>query len=238
MEDSGDLLKDIDMKEIHATVIQICKKFKYDIMRCIQCPIVLECSYPKRRLDKLRGEAQTVANDIYEEEIELDQSAENLLRASVKKEDTYNQYLRAHAHTVLKNDRCVYEREDILTALQKFVDAGYNIADPRCFLIINELIGNLLNSGRANKTFSNLGVLLRKETPAGPIYYKNPLLDVKRDFSKLIVESTEALDRILKSDATHQNDKSFTTFLLKQLDGQKTKAIALIEREKHYGRDE
>ena len=203
--------------KLSAVVLEICEKFKYEIMRCVNCPIILECKYPKKRLEPLKKAAREIAEEVYEEEIELDNSAENVLRAQNKREIIYNNYLKDNAIKNLQNERCVFERKEILTSLQKFVDAGYDIVDPRCFLIINELVGNLLNSGRANKAFTSLGILLRKDTPAGPIYYQNPLLKVKLEFSKLIIESTEALDRILKSDENQKVEKSFTAHLIKEL---------------------
>ena len=111
----------------------------------------------------------------------------------------------------------MHNNSGILKILQKFVDAGYDITDPRSFLVINELIGNILNSGRSNKAFTSLGVILKKETPAGPIYYENPLLKTKMMFSKLIIEATEALDRMIKSDDDQKAEKDFTSHLLKAL---------------------
>lgn len=209
--------KDIDIKKTHETVLAICNKSQYEIMRCIKCPILLECKYPKKKLDSLRTEATTIAEEIYKEEIELDNSAENVLRAQNKRDYTYSSYLQDNAHKVLKNNRCIYERKEILDSLSKFVDAGYDINDPRVFTIVNELVGNILNSGRANKAFTNLGVILKKDTPAGPIYYQNPLLKIKIEFSKIIIEATETLDRILKSDESQSKDKNFTAHLMREL---------------------
>lgn len=207
---------DID-KKLSNTVIEICNKFKYEIMRCVNCPILMECKYPQKRLEALRGKAKEISEAIYKEETELDDSADNTLRAQNKRDMIFKSYIENHAFEVLKNDRCMFERQEILTNLQKFVDAGYDINDPRSYLIINELIGNMLNSGRANKAFTSLGIILKKETPAGPIYYSNPLLKAKMDFSKLIIEATEALDRIIKSDEGEKTGKTFTDHLLKSL---------------------
>jgi hypothetical protein len=66
---------------------------------------------------------------------------------------------------------------------------------------------------------------LKKDTPAGPIYYENPLLKTKMNFSKLIIEATEALDRILKSDEDIKAEKSFTAHLLKALKLREKKQI-------------
>lgn len=202
---------------ISKTVVDITKKFEYEIMRCVNCPILMECRYPKKRLEKLREKAKQISEEIYEEEIELDDSADNTLRAQNKRDMIYKQYIENNAYDVLKNDRCIFEKKEILNNLQKFVDAGYDITDPRSYMILNELVGNLLNSGRANKAFTSLGVLLKKETPAGPIYYENPLLKTKMMFSKLIIEATEALDRILKSDDQQKAEKNFTAHLLQAL---------------------
>lgn len=225
-----EIAKDIEIQKTHQSVLDICDKFKYEIMRCINCPIILECTYPKRRLTPLKTEATKMSKDVYEEEIELDNSAENILRAQNKRDYVYNQFIKDNAHKNLLNDRCLYERKEILNALQKFVEAGYDIADPRVYLIVNELIGNILTSGRSNKAFTNLGVLLKKDTPAGPIYYSNPLLKVKVEFSKLIIEATEALDRILKSDETIKAEKNFTAHLLKQLGIRDKKKQAAIKK--------
>ena len=203
-------------------------------MRCVKCPILLECSYPKKRLDKIRDQAEKIAKDIYDEELELDNSAENILRADQKRHHAYVSYMNTHCPKVLQNDRCLYERQEVLRALQKFVDAGYNISDPRCYMIISELVSNILISGRTNKAFTNLGVLLSKDTPGGPVYYQNPLLKVRAEYSKLIIETTEALDRMLKSDEEANNDKSFTAHLLKQLkirEKKKDKMLAVMDKD-------
>lgn len=223
-------LLDLHVK-IDNTVVEIVNKFKYEVMRCVNCPILMECRYPKKRLEKLRDEAKRIADEIYEEEIELDDSADNTLRAQNKRDLTYKQYIENHAYEVLKDDRCIFEKKEIITALQKFVDAGYDITDPRSYIIINELVGNLLNSGRANKAFTSLGILLKKETPAGPIYYENPLLKTKMMFSKLIIEATESLDRILKSDRQTKAANDFTSHLLQALNIRERKKTKIIDAE-------
>jgi hypothetical protein len=211
------MTKDLNVTRINQAVIEITKKNRYEIMRCVNCPILLECSYPKRRLEKLRISAKEISEKIYSEEIELDNTAENILRAQNKRDQVFNGYIRDNAYQELKNDRCIYEREEIINALQRFVDSGYDISNPRVYLVVQELIGNILNSGRANKAFTNLGLILKKDTPAGPIYYKNPLIESKIEFSRLIIEATEALDRMLKSDEKSVLANNFTDHLLKQL---------------------
>lgn len=224
-----DVSKDLDIKRINNAVVELVKKNRYEIMRCVNCPILLECSYPKRRLDALREEGKKLSEQIYHEEIELDNTAENILRAQNKRDMVFNSYIRDNAYSVLKNDRCIFEREEIINALQRFVDAGYNIADPRAYLVVQELIGNILNSGRANKAFTNLGLILRKETPAGPIYYKNPLIESKIEFSRIIIEATETLDRMLKSDEKEVQANNFTQHLIKQLKIREAKKAKIID---------
>lgn len=204
-------------KKIDSTVIELTDKFKLELMRCVNCPVLMQCKYPQKRLEKLKDEAKKISEEIYLEEVELDDSADNTLRAQNKRDYIYKTYIENRAYSVLQNDRCIYEKQEILNILQKFVDAGYDITDPRSFLVIQELIGNILNSGRSNKAFTSLGVILKKETPAGPIYYQNPLLKTKMEFSKLIIEATEALDRMMKSDEVQKADKDFTQHLLKAL---------------------
>ena len=215
--------------KIDKAVIEIVNKFKYEVMRCVNCPILMECRYPKKRLESLKEEAEKISEEIYKEEVELDESADNTLRAQNKRDLTYKQYIESHAYEVLKDDRCIFEKKEIIINLQKFVDAGYDITDPRSYIIINELVGNLLNSGRANKAFTSLGILLKKETPAGPIYYENPLLKTKMMFSKLIIEATEALDRILKSDTQQKAEKNFTAHLLQALSIREKKKLKEVE---------
>jgi len=212
-----DMATDIDTTKIHKSVLDITKKNKYEIMRCVNCPILMECSYPKKRLDKLRESAKDMSEKIYNEELELDHSAENTLRAQNKRDNVYNAYIRDNAYKELQNDRCIYEREEILLVLQRFVDSGYNIADPRAYLIVQELISNILASGRANKAFTNLGMVLRRETANGPIYYKNPLIESKIEFSRLVIEATETLDRMLKTDVKETKANTFSEHLIKEL---------------------
>ena len=221
--------EDKELSKISDIVVEICDKFKYELMRCINCPIILECQYSSDKLEPLKEEAKKVSEEIYEEEIELDNSAENVLRAQGKRDYVYNKFLKDNAFKKMQNIRCQFEKKEVLTSLQKFVDAGYDIADPRVYMIIKELVSNILNSGRANKTFTNLGLLLVKETPAGPVYYQNPLLKSKTDLSKLIVEATEALDRMLKSDETTKAEKDFTAHLLKELKIRDAKKRALLD---------
>ena len=201
----------------HAAVVELCESLSPELMRCVKCPVVLECKYPKKSLKKLKDEAKSISDDIYDEELDLDNSAENTLRAQNKRSYVYKEYIRDNAERVLSNERCLYERKEILQALQKFVDAGYDITDPRVYMIIKELVSNILIAGRANKAFTSLGVILKKETAAGPVYYQNPLLNSKLSFSRLIVETTEVLDRILKSDEQEKTNKSFTQHLLNEL---------------------
>jgi hypothetical protein len=213
----AEIVKDLDLAKVNKSVVDIIKKNKYEIMRCVNCPILMECAYAKKRIDKLRDAAKEIAEKIYNEELELDRSAENVLRAQGKRDNVYNAYIRDNAYKELQNDRCIYEREEIVSMLQRFVDAGYNIADPRAYLIVQELVSNVLNSGRANKAFTNLGLILRKETAAGPIYYKNPLIESKIEFSRAIIEATTALDNMLKTDKEDIKATTFTEHLFKEL---------------------
>jgi len=217
------------LTKINESVVQLCEKFEYEIMRCVNCPIVLECKLSKEQIEPLKEKAKQIAEDIYEEEIELDNSAENVLRANEKRDYVYNNYLKSQAYKTLKDTRCRFEKDEVLNSLQKFVDAGYDILDPRVYMIVKELVSNILNSSRANKAFTNLGLILKKETPAGPVYYQNPLLKQKSDISKIIVETTEILDRMLKSDETTKSDKDFTAYLIKELKIREKKKTNILE---------
>jgi len=230
--------KDITVAEKDITVtegkkdeiVTVCNKFKNELMRCVNCPILMQCSHPKKRLEPLEEDAKKIAEEIYQEELELDDSADNTLRAQNKRDYVFKSYIESRAFDVLKNERCIFERKEVINILEKFVDAGYDLAEPRTSLVLNELIGNILNSGRANKTFTSLGVILKKETPSGPVYYQNPLLKTKMEFSKIIIEATEALDRMLKSDETQKTERSFTDHLLKSL---KIRELAKVKETKN-----
>ena len=115
--------------QIDNTVLEIVEKFKMEVMRCVNCPVLMECKYPKKRLETLREDAKKVSEDIYQEEIELDDSAENTLRAQNKRDQTYKNYIEARAYDVLKNDRCIFEKQEILKILQK---------KNQCYLIVIE----------------------------------------------------------------------------------------------------
>jgi hypothetical protein len=128
----------VNNPEAEPVVLEIVEKFKQEIMRCVNCPILLECKHPKKRLDSLRKDADKMAKAIYEEETELDDSADNTLRAQNKRDAVYRSYIESRAYDVLKNDRCVFEKREILRILEKFTSAGYDLNDPRTCLILNE----------------------------------------------------------------------------------------------------
>lgn len=217
--------KDIDLQKVQSNVLEITQKMKYEIMRCAACPVLRECSHPKSKLEKLRTEAEMAGQDVYEEEIELDDTKENVIRARRKKMQVVDAFIRDHAHEVLKNERCVFEKRDVLNILQRFTDSGYNLSDPRIHLTVTELLVNTLHIGRANKAFTSMGMLIRRDTPSGPVYYNNPAIRYRTEAAKLMIETIEALDRMLKSDANKVSDNSFTSHLLKKLQV-KSKAIA------------
>jgi hypothetical protein len=89
-----------------------------------------------------------------------------------------------------------------------------------------------------NKTFTNLGIILRKDTPTGPIYYPNPLLKSKTEFSKIIVEATQILDEILKSDEKQTKANDFTLHLIKELRIRERKKSKTIGQLKDDARDQ
>jgi len=204
-------------EKILGSVDTITKKFKYETMRCMKCPIVMECDHSVKHIEVLKEEAEMHGQAVYDEELELDRSAENVLRAQKRRQEIYDGYIRDNAGRTLAENRCIYEEQEILTSLEKFVDAGYDLADPRVYLIVNELISNILLAGRANKAFTNLGMVLRKDTPGGPVFYNNPVLRYRAEFSKMIMESTEALDRMLKSDESQNATAKFTEHMISML---------------------
>lgn len=226
-ENNRELQEISSKKEVESII----RKFKAEIMRCVNCPILMQCSHPKKRLEGLREDAKKVSEDIYQEELELDDSADNTLRAQNKRDAVFKNYIEDRAYDVLKDERCIFEKQEILTILQKFSNAGYDLTEPRTSLIVNELLGNILNSGRSNKAFTSLGVILKKETPGGPVYYQNPLLKTKMEFSKLIIEATEALDRMLKSDETQAASRNFTDHLIKTMKLKQKSQAKIIDAE-------
>ena len=196
---------------------QIYEKHKYETMRCLACPVLHECSYTKKRVEKVRAEAKEMTDKAYEEEITMDGSAENIIRAQQKRKIWYDQQVRANIPKELEGERCVFEKKEIIQTLGKFYNANYDFNDPRVTLLLQELVSNILNAGRISKAFTNQGVLLARETAAGPIYYANPLLKSRAEFSELVIKTAEVLDKILKSDEKVKSDKDFTAFLLSEL---------------------
>jgi len=203
--------------KISQCVVDITQKKKMEIMRCVRCPIVRECGFIKNKLGPVIEKGKALAVAIENEEKELDCTEVGKLKASQIADQAYDRYIRDHAYSVIKEERCIFERKEIMTNLQKFVDAGYNIADPRTFIILNELLNNILNSGRISKAFTGMGTFIRKDTADGTIYYPNRALETQVEISKFIIEATEALDRILKSDQQQAASKDFTEHIIMAL---------------------
>ena len=207
----------IKQENLTKAVVDICHKHKYELMRCINCPTIKECIVTKPKLKKLLEQANEKATEMYEEEIAFDDTPENVLKAQNRRKIYYDNYVKTHVERYLGDIRCMYERKDIMGTLQRFVDANYDISDPRVYIIVNELISNILNSGRINKVFTEQGLLVTKSGQKGMYQTANPLIKNKVEFSKFIMEATEALDRILKSDEERRADNNFTSYLMKEL---------------------
>jgi hypothetical protein len=189
-------------------------KFRNDLMSCVNCPIVLECPLTKDKIRELNTKAEEVAKLVYDEEIELDDSTDNQLRAEEKRNKIYKEYIRNNAYQKLEQQKCYFEVEEVKTIIKKFLDSGYDPSDPRVHIILQEIISSSLLSGRINKVFTGYGLLLKKDSPAGEIFYENPMLKHKIFLTKVMIEAIETLDRILKSDATTSYDMSFTNHII------------------------
>jgi hypothetical protein len=198
-------------------VNQIIEQNKYIIQKCVSCNLVDDCPYTKKRLKDLKKKAEEKAQEIYDEELSFDQSAENLLKAENKREVFYKEYIKTNAKSILEKERCFFEKRDVKAILESFVNDNYNLNDPRAKLIINELISNIIQNARINKTFAIEGMTLNRQTSAGIIKYQHPLISTKTEFSKMIVDSIDRLDKILKSDEDIKAENDFTSHLLKQL---------------------
>lgn len=207
----------IRKENISKTVVAICHKHKYELMKCFNCPNIKDCLVTKPRLEKLKEEANEAANEFYEDELEEDDSPENVLKAQTRRKIHFNNYVKANADKFIGETRCFYERKEVMGTLQRFVDANYDLTDPRLYIILNELISNILNASRINKEFTEQGVMITKLGQKGAYQAANPLLKSKVEFSKFIIEATEAIDRILKSDEQQKTDNDFTSYLMKSL---------------------
>lgn len=210
-------MTDTNIIEPSPELQKIFKKLRNQVMKCSACSIVSDCKFPKSKIDTLKEKAKEISEKFYEEELELDNTAENKFRAMLKKDEMYKTYLKEQAYTVLSQEKCIFERREIIDIVENFINAGYNLADPRTSVIVTELIGNVLNSGRINRIFTSMGLVLRKESASGTVYYAHPLLGAKKEFSKLITESMQTLDQILKSDESSRTDNTFTSYLLTEL---------------------
>ena len=198
-------------------VNELCTKYKYELMRCEKCPILKECNYTKKRIDTLRDAATIIAQEVYDEEVMLDKSAENIIRAQDKRNYIYNQYFKNQATTVVVNERCQFEKKEIISILEKFGNSGYDLGDPRVYIFLNDLLSNILTIGRMNKIFTQTGLLMSKESASGPSYYTNPLLKARNEISASITEAMSALDKMIKSDESDSASDDFASFLMKQL---------------------
>lgn len=196
---------------------QIYAKHKYETMKCLACPVLHECSYTKKRVDAVKCAAKEMSDKAYEEEIAMDSSAENIIRAQGKRKIWFDQQVRATLPKELEGERCVFEKKEIIQILGKFFNANYDFNDPRVHILLQELVSNILNVGRINKAFTTQGVLLGRESAGGPIYYANPLLKSRAEFSELVIKTSEVLDKMLKSDEQVKSDRDFTSFLLSEL---------------------
>jgi len=196
---------------------QIYEKNKYETMKCLSCPILHECSYTKKRVEKVRDNAKSMSDKAFDEEIAMDSSAENVIRAQGKRKIWYDQQVRATLPKELEGERCVFEKKEIVQILGKFYNANYDFNDPRVHILLQELVSNILNVGRINKAFTTQGVLLGRESAGGPVYYANPLLKARAEFSELVIKTSEVLDKMLKSDEQVKSDRDFTSFLLSEL---------------------
>jgi paraquat-inducible protein B len=198
-------------------VNEIIEQNKYIIQKCIACNLVDDCPYTRKRLKKLKEEAETKAQEIYNEEIAFDSSAENLLKAESKRTIYFKEYIKTNARQLLEKERCFFEKRDVKNVLESFVNNNYKLSDPRAQIIVNELLSNIIQNSRINKTFAIEGMTLNRQTSAGIIKYQHPLISTKTEFSKMIVDAIDRLDKILKSDEDVKAENDFTAHLLKQL---------------------
>ena len=192
-------------------------KFKYDFNRCLVCPILNDCQYTQQKIKTIREQATKTSEQVYQDEISFDGSSENILKAQNKRKVFYDTFLRNNSETLLKDERCQYERKEVENLLKIFLEANYNILDPRAKIILDDLITNALQIGRMNKSFSSLGLTLQKQTTSGIILYEHPLLKARGEYSKLVLNAIDTLDKMLKSDLDKKAENDFTSHLMKQL---------------------
>jgi len=220
--------KSLSLVEKNQIVVnQLCNKFKYELMRCEKCPVLKECNFTKKRMDTIKADAKKIADEAYEEEITLDKSAENVIRAQEKRNHLYNQYFKNEAQSIVHNERCHFEKKEIISILEKFGNSGYDLGDPRIFVILSDLISNILTIGRMNKIFTQTGLLMSKESASGPNYYSNPLLKARNEISEVITESMSSLDKMLKTDESGSAADDFAAHLMKALKIKKEKATVV-----------
>lgn len=88
--------------------------------------------------------------------------------------------------------RCIYELKLIKQVLKQF-EGEFDLKSPVFGVIITELISNILLSRRFDDDISKKGVSTFVESGKGGFDSPNKLLAVKRDFSKLIVDTSNKL---------------------------------------------
>ena len=49
-----------EVTKINDAAVELCHKFEYEIMHCINCPIVLECKKARDQLEPLKEQAKQI----------------------------------------------------------------------------------------------------------------------------------------------------------------------------------
>jgi hypothetical protein len=208
----------------------VVKKYSLNTQLCYMCPIVSSCVHTKDKVELANREASAAAEAAFSEKSMMDSSPEGLLKAHDVKRDTLRVALKQKTQELLKDERCIFERQAIMDVLQSFSSGRYDITEPRTSLVLNQIIDNIIHSGRISKIFTDTGLLLSKRDPHGNVtFYANPLLEYKTKFSKIILDAIEMLDNMLKSDIKMEQDLDYTRHLIQQLRMEEAKVVVSQE---------
>lgn len=180
--------REIMKGQIRPAVIKI-----EEIANCNNCKYNRVCPIPRKRFPNLKQEARQWFN-------------ENILNNTQYKDDrkwvseTEKSFELVHWPVYLSENltgKCEYELVEI-ARLERMITGRYDLTDPKIFLMTREIMKLLLHAYRCDLILSFQGMHIRAMGKHGPYEILNPIMTERQEYSKLIIDSLEKLDRMIK----------------------------------------